>query len=66
MLIHAQGTNRGDAPIKVYQIHGDSGCVLIGDAEARILLTQEEIPQLYKLLEPFVKSHPPTSGSDRE
>lgn len=66
MLIHAQGTNRGDAPVKVYQIDGNSGWVLVGDAEARILLTQEEIRQLYKLLEPFIKSHPPTSGFDRE
>lgn len=66
MLIHAQGTNRGDVPIKVYHIHGDSGCVLIGNADARILLTPEEIPLLYKLLEPFVKHHPATSRSGRE
>jgi hypothetical protein len=63
MLIHAQGVNRGDVPIKVYHIHDASGCVLIGDAVTRILLTPEEIPQLYKLLEPFVKSHPQTPRS---
>lgn len=63
MLIHAQGTNRGDAPIRVYHVHGDSGSLLIGNAQVRILLTREEIPQLYKLLEPFVKSQPQTPRS---
>jgi len=57
MLIHADGLNRGDAPIKLYHAVESSGTVLVGDAKARILLTREEVLELYKLLEPFVRSY---------
>ena len=57
MLIHAEGINRGDAPVKLYHVHAESGCVTVGDATTRIMLTPEEIRDLYKLLSPFVWGH---------
>ena len=57
MLIHAEGINRGDAPVKLYHVHAESGCVTVGDATTRIMLTPEEIRDLYKLLSPFVWPH---------
>lgn len=58
MLIHAEGTNRGNAPVKLYHIDGGDGFILVGDAKTRILLTHKEVLELYSLLEPFVRSHP--------
>lgn len=54
MLIHAEGINRGDAPVRLYQSDDGSGSILVGNASTRILLTREEIRELYKLLGPFV------------
>ena len=56
MLIHAEGLNRGDAPVQLYHFEPASGCILVGDARTRIMLTPEEIHQLYKLLEPFARN----------
>jgi hypothetical protein len=56
MLVHAEGLNRGDAPIKLYLDAGSSSVILVGDAKTRILLTYEEAAELYRLLEPFVRS----------
>ena len=55
MLIHAQGVNRGDAPVSLYHADENSGCVLIGDATTRIMLTPEEIQAVYKLLGEILK-----------
>ncbi|MBI2997246.1 MAG: hypothetical protein HYY46_02120 [Deltaproteobacteria bacterium] len=55
MLIHAQGLNRGDAPVKLYHAVESSGAILVGDAKTRILLTHEEMLELYRLLEPYVR-----------
>lgn len=66
MLIHADGLNRGDAPIKLYHSVESSGTVLVGDAKARILLTREEVLELYKLLEPFVRSHSASSPAPKD
>lgn len=54
MLIHAEGINRGDAPVNLYHVDAGNGCILIGNATTRIMLEPEEIHQLYKLLEPFL------------
>ncbi len=56
MLIHAEGINRGDAPVKLYHDVKSGGAILVGDAKTRILLTHEEVLELYRLLEPFVRS----------
>lgn len=58
MLIHAEGINRGDAPVKLYHADRSDGSVLVGDARTRILLTHKEVLELHSLLEPFVRSHP--------
>lgn len=58
MLIHAEGINRGDAPVKVYHANASDGFILVGDARTRILLTHKEVLELHSLLEPFVRSHP--------
>jgi len=55
MLIHAQGWNRGNAPVKIYHVDVGSGCVLVGDAITRVMLDPDEIRELYRLLEPFVQ-----------
>ncbi len=57
MLIHAMGINRGDAPVKVYHVDAESGCVFVGDESTRVMLTPQEIRDLYKLLSPFVCPH---------
>jgi hypothetical protein len=54
MLIHAQGSNRGNAPVKLYLTDQGSNYILVGDATTRIMLTPEEIRELYKLLDPFI------------
>lgn len=54
MLIHAEGVNRGDAPVNLYHVDAGNGCILIGDATTRIMLGPDEIKHLYKLLEPFI------------
>ena len=56
MLVHADGLNRGDAPVKLYHDAGSGSVILVGDAKTRILLTYEEAAELYRLLEPFVRS----------
>ncbi|MBI2997902.1 MAG: hypothetical protein HYY46_05535 [Deltaproteobacteria bacterium] len=56
MLIHAEGLNRGNAPVQVYHVEQASGCILVGDARTRILLTPEEIRDLHELLEPFARN----------
>ncbi|MBI2987092.1 MAG: hypothetical protein HYY45_10030 [Deltaproteobacteria bacterium] len=56
MLVHAEGLNRGDAPVKLYHHAGSGSVILVGDAKTRILLTYEEALELYGLLEPFVRS----------
>lgn len=65
MLIHAEGINRGDAPVKLY--HGDEsgGAILVGDARTRIQLTHNEVLELYRLLEPFVRPHPGSSPTPK-
>ncbi len=57
MLVHADAINHGDAPIKIYHVDAESGCVMVGDVRTRIMLTPEEIRELYKLLSPFVWPH---------
>jgi hypothetical protein len=56
MLIHAEGHNRGEAPVKLYQVEENSGCVMVGNAVARIMLTADEVRKLYALLEPFANA----------
>ena len=58
MLIHAEGANRGDAPVKLYHADESGGSILVGNAQTRILVTRKEILELYSLLEPFVRLHP--------
>lgn len=65
MLIHAEGLNRGDAPVKLYHTVESGGVILVGDAKARILLTPEEVLELYRLLEPFVRSRPGSSPTSK-
>ncbi len=55
MLIHANGiTRETNAPVELYHVDPGSGCVLIGNAFARILLTPDEVRALHDLLEPFL------------
>lgn len=54
ILIHAEGHNRGDAPVELYHVDDASGCVMVGNAVARIMLTADEVRKLYNLLEPFL------------
>ena len=56
MLVHASGINRGDIPVRLYHVEEDSGCIFVGSAAARIMLTPEEIRDLRKLLEPFARN----------
>lgn len=65
MLIHAEGLNRGDAPVKLYDDVESGGAIVVGDAKTRILLTHEEVLDLYRLLEPFVRSHPGSSPTPK-
>ena len=61
MLVHVGGINRGDIPVRLYHVEPDSGCILVGDARTRILLTPEEVRELHGLLNPFVR---PSGGTD--
>ena len=56
MLVHASGINRGDIPVRLYHVEEGSGCVFVGSESARIMLTPEEIRDLYSLLEPFARN----------
>ena len=58
MLIHAEGINRGDAPVKLYHAAASDGSILVGDARTRIQITHKEVLELYSILEPFARSHP--------
>jgi hypothetical protein len=62
MLIHAEGHNRGDAPVKLYQVEENSGCIIVGSALTRVMLTRGEIQDLYKLLSRFVQADTSSIG----
>ncbi|GEM_PF-6387365 len=50
MLIHAEGTNRGDAPVRLYHIDPTTGSIFIGDSKARVMVTPSEARKLVELL----------------
>lgn len=54
MLLYVKNECRGDAPLRVYD-HDERGGLLVGDGEARVLLTVEEVRDLYRLLAPYAE-----------
>lgn len=58
LIISANGSSYAGLPVKLYRYSKDPGAkfVLIGDEAGGLLISGEQIQELYKLLEPFV--HP--------
>jgi hypothetical protein len=54
MLIQRQGAYLGDVPVKLSLHSTDTGFVMIGDDNFRVLLDKDEVEQLHRLLGEFV------------
>lgn len=56
MLLHFNGTNRGEIRPRIYGVDQASGCVMVGDSSTRLMLTRREIVELHSLLAPFAEA----------
>jgi hypothetical protein len=51
VLIHVDRLTSRFAPLKVHHFDEATGSLLIGDGEARIMLTREEVEELSRILQ---------------